>query len=107
MIAFERTNDYALVRMVMTHPKLYRHLADDLSPAREDYDPPQGEHVWYVLAYDETPGDGLRELLGLWMLYPQNGICWEIHTALLPTACAGRRSHCRIGSGSTPRAGGS
>jgi RimJ/RimL family protein N-acetyltransferase len=31
------------------------------------------------------------ELLGLWMFTPQNAVCWEIHTCLLPCAW-GRRA---------------
>jgi RimJ/RimL family protein N-acetyltransferase len=77
---FERTTDYKLVRSIMTHPKLYPWCTDDFSPAAEDYSPPEHEAVWYVLVKDAG------ELLGLFAFVPQNGICWELHTRLLPEA---------------------
>ena len=80
MITFERTLDYELVRSILTHPLLYPHLSDDHSPPAADYRPIEHEAIWYVLAKDgETT-------LGLWIFHPQNGITWEIHTALLPCA---------------------
>jgi RimJ/RimL family protein N-acetyltransferase len=64
----------------MTHPKLYEWCTDDSCPARESFQPVQHPGIWYVLAFD---GD---ELLGLFCLAPQNGICWELHTRLLPAS---------------------
>ena len=81
MIAFERTRNYDIVRRVMTHPQIWPHISDDGSPSHQDYRPPEGEHIWYVLAWDNG-----EELLGLWMFHPQNAICWEVHTCLLPNA---------------------
>lgn len=75
---FERTTDYTLVREIMTHPRLYPWLADDLAPAREELQPVQHPAIWYVLVFDG------EELLGLWMFSPQNSICWDVHTCLLP-----------------------
>jgi RimJ/RimL family protein N-acetyltransferase len=40
-----------------------------------------------VLAWDNG-----KELLGLWMFHPQNAVCWEVHTCLLPNAW-GERAH--------------
>ena len=88
MIHIERSKDYALIRGIMTHEAVYRHLTDDYSPPAADYRPIEHEMVWYLVVWDGN------ELLGLWMLVPQNGICWEIHTALLPDAWGerGRRA---------------
>lgn len=80
MLHFERTTDYGLVRQVMTHPKLYPWCTDDASPAAGEYVPPEHAGVWYVLVKDAG------ELLGLFAFVPQNGICWELHTRLLPCA---------------------
>ncbi|PWT72949.1 MAG: hypothetical protein C5B60_08835 [Chloroflexi bacterium] len=80
MITFERSFDYDLIRSVLTHPRLYRYLADDTSPPAYEFTPQQHPAIWYVTVRDD------RELLGLWMFVPQNGVCWEVHTALLPNA---------------------
>lgn len=81
MITFERSRNYDIVRRIMTHPQIWPHISDDGSPPVRDYRPPEGEHIWYVLAWD----DG-EELLGLWMLHPENSVTWQIHTCLLPSA---------------------
>lgn len=79
MVTFERTRDYALVGEIMRHPRLYDAGADDFAPAREAFQPREDEAIWYVLA--KSAG----ELLGLFAIAPQNAVCWEIHTRLLPS----------------------
>lgn len=93
MITFERTQDYEMVRYILTHPRIYPHISDDCSPAAADYRPIESEAIWYVLAKDVDPklsdyidSDEGPDTLGLWMFVPQNGVCWEVHTALLPCA---------------------
>jgi RimJ/RimL family protein N-acetyltransferase len=85
VIWFERSIDYELIRSIITHPKLWPYLSDDNSPAPEDWQPIRHEALWYVVVR-EIETDAAGELLGLWMFVPQNSICWEIHTALLPSA---------------------
>lgn len=80
MIHFERSTDYALIREILTQPSIWPYISDDFSPAAADYRPIESEAIWYVLAWDDL------ELLGLWMFHPHNGVCWEVHTALLPDA---------------------
>lgn len=85
MITFERSFDYdGVIRRIMTHPKVYSQITDDFSPACEDFQPIEHEALWYVIVRDGS------ELLGLWMFHPQNTICWEVHTALLPSAWGAR-----------------
>jgi RimJ/RimL family protein N-acetyltransferase len=84
MITFERSTDYVLIRSILTHSRIYDKISDDYSPPREEYRPIRHEGVWYVVARD-VHAEG-ADLLGLWMFHPQNGICWEVHTALLPVA---------------------
>lgn len=80
MIVFERTRNYELAREILTHPKIWPFISDDASPPVEDFQPVAHDAFWYVLAhYGDT-------LLGLWMFVPQNGVCYEVHTALLPVA---------------------
>src|SRR5262245_35678219 len=80
MITFERTTDWETVKAIVTHPRVYPHVSDDGSPAAEQWEPIKDGLVWYVLVKD----DGL--ILGLWVLVPENAICWKAHTCLLPAA---------------------
>lgn len=78
MIRFERTYDYALIKAVMSHPKLYSRMADDFSPLREAFEPLESPHIWYVKVSEDD------KLLGIWVLIPHSKIEFEIHTCLLP-----------------------
>jgi RimJ/RimL family protein N-acetyltransferase len=80
MISFERTDDWALIKQIITDRRVYPHVSDDFSPTPEAYEPLQHESIWYILAKD----DGF--ILGLWILIPDNFVCWKIHTCLLPGA---------------------
>jgi RimJ/RimL family protein N-acetyltransferase len=95
VIQFERSTDYELCKRILTHPRIYDHISDDFSPDPADYEPIDHPSVWYVIVRDTPDTDNAdAELLGLWMLQPLNGVCWEIHTALLPNAWGerGRRA---------------
>jgi RimJ/RimL family protein N-acetyltransferase len=78
MLTFERSRDFAIIGEIMRHAKLYDACADDFSPTRERFVPREEEAIWYVLARNG------ERVLGLFALAPQNAICWEIHTRLLP-----------------------
>ena len=84
MITFERSTDYALIRRILTHPRIYKYISDDYSPPADEYRPVKSEAVWYVVVRDRQTGGS--DLLGLWMFVPMNGICWEVHTCLMPCA---------------------
>jgi RimJ/RimL family protein N-acetyltransferase len=79
-LLFERTRDYDLVRQIMTDPRVWPHISDDLAPAPTDFRPLECEAVWYVLVI------GAGEVLGLFAFVPQNSVCWEVHTCLDPRA---------------------
>lgn len=83
-MTFERTKDYALVKKIATHPRVFPFISDDFSPSTEAYQPLEGEGIWYVLVKD---GD---ELLGMWAFAMENGVCWKVHTCLLPNAWGAR-----------------
>src|SRR5690242_12992534 len=80
MISFERTQDYELIKSIMTHPRTWSHIADDSAPPREEFEPIQNDGIWYVLAKD----DGV--ILGVWVFIPDNVVCWKVHSCLLPGA---------------------
>lgn len=77
---FERTRDAALIKAILTHPRIWGRVIDDYTPPAEEWQPELHEQVWYVTAHD---GD---ELLGLFEVYPLNHVCWESHVAFLPAA---------------------
>ena len=85
MITFERTQDYALIREIMTHPKIYPYIIDDGCPPVEGFQPQENDAIYYVAVKDEG------EMMGIWMLVPHNTVCFEVHTCLLPSAW-GRKS---------------
>ena len=80
MISFERSFDYGQIKSIITHQRIYPFVSDDFSPAPADYRPLESEKVWHVLVKDDA------EVLGLWILVPENEICWKIHTCLLPNS---------------------
>jgi RimJ/RimL family protein N-acetyltransferase len=75
----ERTHDYALLRAIATHPRLWEHVSDDGTPPREEWKPAEDPALFYVLVREV-------ELLGFFLLAPQNCVCYEIHVCLLPEA---------------------
>ena len=79
-MTFTRTTDYSVIRSIITHPKVYPNVSDDFSPKREDFVPIEHPGIWYVLVSDG------EELLGVFTFIPQNAVCWEVHTCLLPNA---------------------
>ena len=81
---FERTRDFGLIKSIATHPRVYPAISDDYSPAPEDWKPFIEEAVQYILAkYDD-------ELLGMWVLIPENRVNWKVHTCLLPAGYGSR-----------------
>jgi hypothetical protein len=89
-ITIERTVNYDLVRRIIVHPRMYSWLVADGAPSK--FVILRGEFPWYVLIRD---GD---ELLGIFILVPLNGVCWEVHACLLPNAWGVRtREACRQG----------
>jgi RimJ/RimL family protein N-acetyltransferase len=89
MLTFERSFNYRLIGEVMRHPALYQ--ADDFAPCRECFEPLEHPLVCYVLVKDAD------ELLGLFILEPQNHVCWQIHTRLLPCAWGARAAEAAKG----------
>jgi hypothetical protein len=79
-MTFERSQDYELIRQIITRPEIYRHVSDDFCPPAAEFKPAEHPAILYMLVRD---GD---ELLGLWIFAPLNGVCCEVHTCLLPCA---------------------
>lgn len=83
-LTFLKTKDWPLIREVMTDPAIYPHIADDFSPPRDGFEPFKEDAIWYVKVLDD------KELLGIFMFHPDNAICWQVHTCLLPHAWGAR-----------------
>lgn len=79
-MTFEPTQDMALVKKIITHPKLWPYLSDDFSPPPEQFEPAQAEGIIYLLVSEEN------RTLGCFLLHSHSAIVWEVHTCLLPEA---------------------
>lgn len=79
-MTFERTHDLVLVKFIMTHSKVWPMITDDLAGNPEDFQPVDHPATYYLLAKDG------EHLLGVWVLNPENSVCWDVHTCLLPSA---------------------
>jgi hypothetical protein len=76
MLCLSRTSDPELVRRAVV--SVWDQVADDFAGRSEAYIPVEHPSFWYVAAHD---GD---EYLGCF-LFEQRGICFEVHTCLLPS----------------------
>lgn len=63
----------------MTEPHVWPHISDDFSPPPDEFEPPENDSITYLLVrLDGVPA-------GVFVFMPQNGVCWEVHTCLLPS----------------------
>lgn len=71
----EQTHDMQLVRDIMVHPAIWKHVHDDgvEEPLSLDCD----GLYWMLVIEDET-------IRGLFMVHHLNSICCQMHTCLLP-----------------------
>jgi len=78
---FRRTRDYDQIHGILTSPGIYRSMGDDfLPPDPREFQVNEHPLSFYVLASND------EGLVGLFSLYPQNMVCWEVHVAMLPSA---------------------
>lgn len=82
-MTFERSEDAALIRAVVTHPAVWPHVSDDYAPQASAWTPAMHPSLWYVVVREG------EDTLGLWM-FEARGACWEVHTCLLPIAWGDR-----------------
>jgi RimJ/RimL family protein N-acetyltransferase len=74
---FSRTRDFEIVRIVLTTADMYPMMGDDYLPGREEFQVNRHPDIWYVIASNETGA------VGLFSLFPQNTVCWEVHVTML------------------------
>lgn len=73
----ERTFDAEIIKRCVTHPSVWPQVHDDMGCSREDYTPITIPEIYWIMVKDETPK-------GVFLLHPHNGVCYEVHTCLLP-----------------------
>jgi RimJ/RimL family protein N-acetyltransferase len=88
VIVYERTHNLELVRLVVTHQKIWPWVGDETFDYESSaYWPNDDPRIWYVTA--AAPG----RLIGLFTLLPENSVCWQLHVALLPEHWGQRLTH--------------
>jgi RimJ/RimL family protein N-acetyltransferase len=78
MIMIERTKDWELVKRIVTDRSVYPRVSDDSSPCADCWQPIRDDAMYYLLAKRDV------DILGLFAVSPENGICYKVHTCLLP-----------------------
>jgi hypothetical protein len=79
----EKTRDAALIKSVITHPRVYPHVTDDGCPKVGNFDAlgaASSPQFHFVCIFDGP------EFLGLFMFHQINLVMYEVHTCLLPNA---------------------
>jgi len=76
LLTIEPTKDWELVKRIVTHQSVYPRVSDDKSPSAERWLPLDGLH--YLLVKNGA------DILGLFVLSQENGVCFKVHTCLLP-----------------------
>ena len=73
-----RSRDYAAIRALATHPRIFPHVCDDFTSNPDEWKPIESELVNYLLATDkEGP-------FGFGIFIPDTWACWKSHTGFLP-----------------------
>lgn len=83
-LRIEPIHDAELIAQTMRHPRIYAHISDDGCPPREDFSVTPTEALLHLGVYEG------EQFLGLFVVHPQNFVCYEVHTCLLPDAWGSR-----------------
>lgn len=77
MITIERTDDFALIKELLSHPKLWREISDDTSVAIKDKWMPDPTWLYLLAKRDD-------EIVGVVAFHALNGITVMSHIHILP-----------------------
>lgn len=88
-IEIQRLTSAELIAGTIGHPRVYPQSADDFSPAPEQLPALTNPNAALYLGAFDGP-----EYLGLFVVEQRNGILFEVHTCLLPTAWGERAVEC-------------
>jgi RimJ/RimL family protein N-acetyltransferase len=73
-----RSYDAAWIKSVITHPKIWPHVADDHAPKPEDFQPIMHDGLYYLAPeHDGQP-------IGVFFYHPHTRSVYEVHTCVLP-----------------------
>lgn len=72
----ERTHDMRLVSEIMHHPAIWPHIHDD---GVKEYQPVDLDELYWLKVVDD-------ETIGAFLVHPNNSVCYEVHTCILPDA---------------------
>jgi RimJ/RimL family protein N-acetyltransferase len=85
-----RLHDLGLVASTLAHPRIHPHVSDDFSPSPAAVaEAMRGASDTFIFL-GVFEGEQYR---GVFMFHPHNGVCHEVHVALLPSAW-GRSAEC-------------
>lgn len=65
---------------MITDPSVWDKATDDFAPPVDQFQPNANPDIWWVSVF------GGPVFMGLLMFYPDNTICWQSHSCLLPAA---------------------
>ena len=77
-MSVERSMNSELIKAIATHPSVYPFISDDFSPSPEQWQPVINEDSLYLVFRDGETA------LGMFALFPENRVCWKVHTCFLP-----------------------
>ncbi len=86
----ERTVNVEYITKCVTHPKIWDMSSDDGSVEVDKYIPVIQDNVYWLSIMHNQP-------LGVFLLYPHNYVCYEVHTCLLPIAWGMSEECAKIG----------
>lgn len=78
MIRLSKTENWALIKQIVTDPEVYPFVSDDESPLPEYWQPSQA--MTHCLVTDSD------EVLGVWLFHKLRAAVYEIHTCFLKNA---------------------
>lgn len=78
-LRFGRTHDRELIRHIITHPKVWKWMAED-GVSSDSWEPVIDPRVWYVVAAEN------KDLIGLFVFSPRTSVEYEVHLAVMPLA---------------------
>lgn len=82
---FRRTRNEKLIRSIATHPEVWPMMADDLVSDPANWNPVLHEGIWYVLCFGNKENKE-EDLRGMFVFFPENSVCWQVHVCMLPHA---------------------
>lgn len=74
-LSLVRTHDMDLVKSIMLHDSIWQKIHDDGCIGAE---PQDMETIYWLIVYDNGKASGM------YLVYPLNAACYEMHTCLLP-----------------------